>query len=148
MLSQRSTTPGSYPPAKDSSPTGTLLLIGPIMLGVFIGSLGFPVILNLARARGNKRLWTLHTKLTVVTSTTLVAVGTVWFLIAEWRNVDTIGHMDFGHKILNSLFLAIMPRSGGFSTIDMSAMHESSWLITDAFMFVGGAAPRPPVASK
>lgn len=116
------------------------LLIGPIMLGVFIGSLGFPVILNLARARGNKRLWTLHTKLTVVTSTTLVAVGTVWFLIAEWRNVDTIGHMDFGHKILNSLFLAIMPRSGGFSTIDMSAMHESSWLITDALMFVGGGS--------
>lgn len=116
------------------------LILAPIMIGVFIGSLGFPVILNLARARRNRTLWTLHTKLTVVTSAILVAVGSVWFLIAEWRNAATLGEMTFGEKILSSLFLAIMPRSGGFSTIDMGAMHESSWLITDALMFVGGGS--------
>ncbi|WP_157544384.1 TrkH family potassium uptake protein [Jonesia quinghaiensis] len=116
------------------------LILGPIMMGVFIGSLGFPVILNLARARRNRTLWTLHTKLTVVTSALLVAVGAVWFLIAEWRNAATLGGMTFDEKILSSLFLAIMPRSGGFNTIDIGAMHESSWLITDALMFVGGGS--------
>ncbi len=33
-----------------------------------------------------------------------------------------------------------MPRSGGFTTVDVGQMHEASWLITDALMFVGGGS--------
>ena len=33
-----------------------------------------------------------------------------------------------------------MPRSGGFATVDVGEMHEASWLITDALMFVGGGS--------
>ena len=33
-----------------------------------------------------------------------------------------------------------MPRSGGFSTVDVGEMHEGTWLLMDALMFVGGGS--------
>ncbi|MCF4119414.1 TrkH family potassium uptake protein [Antribacter sp. KLBMP9083] len=117
----------------------------PIAIGVFLGSLGFPVILNLMRTRRTRprRTWralSLHSKLTLVMSLWLVAAGTVLFALLEWTNPRTLGALDTDDKILAALFAGVMPRSGGFSTIDIGQMHESSWLITDALMFVGGGS--------
>jgi len=112
----------------------------PIALGVFVGSLGFPVILTIARRRSRFRLWSLHAKLTVVTSTALVAVGAVVVGAIEWGNPDTFGRLDVSGRLLASLFAGVMPRSGGFATVDIGQMHESTWLITDALMFVGGGS--------
>ncbi len=116
------------------------MLLLPIVLGMFIGSLGFPVILNIARQKRRYARWSLHAKLTVVTSLLLLFVAWVWFLAAEWANPLTLGHMAWNDKILSSLFLAAMPRSGGLSTVDINGLHEASWLITDALMFVGGGS--------
>jgi len=33
-----------------------------------------------------------------------------------------------------------MPRSGGFSTVDVGQIHEGTWLLNDALMFGGGSA--------
>lgn len=120
--------------------TGDWLLCLPIIIGVFIGSLGFPVILNIARRRKRPATWSLHAKLTLTTSVILVVVGTLLFAIFEWRNEGTLGSENLSSKILASLFHGVMPRSGGFSTIDVGQMQESTWLITDALMFVGGGS--------
>jgi potassium uptake TrkH family protein len=123
---------------------GDWLLGLPIIVGVFVGALGFPVILNIlaTRSRGRRPWvhWSLHTKLTVATSGALVLVG--WLLIAllEWNNAGTMGPLATGDKVLASLFAGVMPRSAGFSTVDVSAMHQGTWLITDALMFVGGGS--------
>ena len=60
----------------------------PIIIGVFIGSLGFPVILNVARHLREPRRWSLHSKLTITTSLALVVAGSV--LVAALR-VDQPG---------------------------------------------------------
>lgn len=120
--------------------TGDWLLCLPIILGVFIGSLGFPVILNIARRRRRPSTWSLHAKLTLTTSVILVGIGSVLFAIFEWRNDATLGPLAWPSKILASLFAGVMPRSGGFSTVDVEGMRESTWLITDALMFVGGGS--------
>jgi len=119
---------------------GDWLLLMPIVVGVFVGALGFPVILNIARNRARVGRWSLHAKLTVVTSGVLVVVGGVLFAVFEWANPDTIGPMSWSEKVLSSIFMSVMPRSGGFSTVDVGEMRESSWLITDALMFVGGGS--------
>lgn len=116
------------------------MLLVPIMLGMFIGALGFPVILNIARQRRRFSRWNLHAKLTVVTSALLVAIAWVWYLAAEWTNPLTLGPMAWPEKVLSAAFLGVMPRSGGLSTIDINGLHEASWLITDAMMFVGGGS--------
>ena len=112
----------------------------PILVGVFIGSLGFPVIFNLAqRRRGQGRL-TLHTKMTIAVSTGLMVGTTLLIGAIEWRSPATLGPLDPPTKILAALFTGVMPRSGGFSTIDTGEMHEASWLTTDAVMFIGGGS--------
>jgi trk system potassium uptake protein len=119
---------------------GDWMLCLPIILGVFIGSLGFPVILNVLRTRRRASRWSLHTKLTLTMSGALVVVGTVLFAAFEWGNKGTLGPLSVGDKLLASLFAGVMPRSGGFSTVDTGEMREASWLITDALMFVGGGS--------
>jgi len=125
---------GLVPHAQD------LLLLLPIIVGAFIGSLGFPVILNIMRQRRRLSRVSLHTKLTLATSGVLVLVGGVLFIAMEWSNPGTIGHMPVGGKLLNGLFMGVVPRSSGFSTFDMDHASEPTWLITDALMFVGGGS--------
>ncbi|GAA1412141.1 MULTISPECIES: TrkH family potassium uptake protein [Oerskovia] len=132
---------GFIPTAEGLTPyVGDWMLLMPIIVGVFIGSLGFPVILNIMRNRRRASRWSLHTKLTLTTSAVLVVVAVVLFAAFEWTNEKTLGPLSLNEKVLASLFAGVMPRSAGFSTIDINGMHESSWLITDALMFVGGGS--------
>lgn len=143
---------GFIPTAEGLVPhVGDWGLVLPVALGVFIGSLGFPVILNVYRAlregwgrRGVRRRWglrlTLHSKLTLTMSVALLVAGSVVIGLLEWRNPDTLGPLDWPSKILAALFAGVMPRSGGFNTVDVGAMEQSTWLVTDALMFVGGGS--------
>jgi potassium uptake TrkH family protein len=112
----------------------------PIIIGVFIGSLGFPVILNIARTWRRPRRWSLHSKLTLTTSAALVLFGSVIVAAFEWTNPKTLGGIGWNETILAALFAGVMPRSGGFSTVDVGDMHEGTWLLNDALMFVGGGS--------
>ena len=112
----------------------------PIIVGVFIGSLGFPVILNIANHLREPRRWSLHSKLTLTTSLGLVVFGSVVVAAFEWTNPGTFRPLDPGGTALASLFAGVMPRSGGFSTVDVGQMHEGTWLLLDALMFVGGGS--------
>ncbi|QAY64311.1 TrkH family potassium uptake protein [Xylanimonas allomyrinae] len=116
----------------------------PIVLGVFVGALGFPVILNILSTRRRRQRawarWSVHTKLTIVTSAWLLLAGWVLLAALEWNNPATFGPLPVGQKVLAALFAGAMPRSAGFSTVDVGSMHEGTWLVTDALMFVGGGS--------
>ncbi|SKC46680.1 TrkH family potassium uptake protein [Krasilnikoviella flava] len=116
----------------------------PIALGVFIGSLGFPVILNVLTNRRRHKHWvralSLHTKLTVTTSLALLVGGAILIGAMEWTNPATFGGQGFATKILSSIFASVMPRSGGFSSVPVDEMSQETWLVTDALMFVGGGS--------
>jgi len=83
----------------------------PIIVGVFIGSLGFPVILNVARNLREARRWSLHSKLTVTTSVALLVAGSVLVAAFEWTNPETFAPLGFNATALASLFAGVMPRS-------------------------------------
>lgn len=112
----------------------------PIIVGVFIGSLGFPVILNVARTWRRPRRWSLHSKLTLATSGALVLFGSVVVAAFEWTNPRTLQPLNVNETVLAALFAGVMPRSGGFSTVNIGDMHEGTWLLNDALMFVGGGS--------
>lgn len=112
----------------------------PIMLGVLIGSFGFPVIFNLAQRRRHLGRLTLHSKLTITTSLGLLLFGILVVSTLEWGNPATLGGLDGGTRVLATLFTAVMPRSGGFATIPTGGMHEGTWLVTDVLMFIGGGS--------
>lgn len=110
-----------------------------IATSVFVGSLGFPVLFVLMRSL-RPRTWDLHTKLTVSATSLLLGVAIVVIGALEWTNPDTLGGLGLGDRVLAAVFAGVMPRSGGFSTVDVAAMTEETWLVTDALMFVGGGS--------
>jgi trk system potassium uptake protein TrkH len=112
----------------------------PIMVGVLVGSFGFPVFLVLMLARFHWRKWSLHTKLTLTTTGILLIIGTIVWGALEWSNSATIGDLTVGEKLMQSVFASTMMRSGGFSLVDPAASTSATLLATDALMFVGGGS--------
>lgn len=111
-----------------------------LMLGVFTGSLGFPVYFVLLRNIGSPRQWSLHVKLTISVSLLLFLVGGLAFLVLESGNADSWGTQDLGQQLLHAFFLSSMARSGGFAINDLGLLNNSSLLVTDMLMFVGGGS--------
>lgn len=111
-----------------------------LMLGVFLGSLGFPVIYTLARQRWHVRRWSLHAKLTMITTVLLFIAGAAVFLLLEFDNPKTFGSMNAGDTTFQAFFMSAMTRSGGFSVIDTGSMNGSSLLVGSMLMFVGGGS--------
>lgn len=133
--------------AYESDPV-IVLTIG---VGVFLGSLGFPVIFALTRAvriaRRRRHRMTLahariglHAKLTLVTTTILLIVGAVTIGALEWSNDKTLGGQDTWVRPMTAVFTSIMARSGGFNTVATEDMNGSTHLMLDMLMFVGGGS--------
>ncbi|MDJ0355146.1 TrkH family potassium uptake protein [Paenarthrobacter sp. PH39-S1] len=117
-----------------------LWVLTPLMLGGFIGSLGFPVLMVLLSSGFRIRRWNLHTKLTIQVSLILLVSGAFLWGFMEWSNPATIGSMGVGDKVTHALFASVMSRSLGFNLVDMNQMNSSTMLLTDALMFAGGGS--------
>lgn len=68
----------------------------PISVAVILGGIGFPVLLELLRHRHRRRTtgrrrWSLHAKLTLVTTAALLLAGAVLTCLLEWDNPGTLG---------------------------------------------------------
>jgi len=111
-----------------------------LMIGVFLGAIGFPVIYVLARNIRRPKRWSLHVKLTIVTSLVLLIGGAILFFFLEYDNPSSMKGMDPGQRILQSFFISSMARSGGFATLDMHQFDGSSLMVVDMLMFVGGGS--------
>ncbi|GAB3560461.1 potassium transporter TrkG [Arthrobacter alkaliphilus] len=117
-----------------------LWILVPLMVGVFLGSLGFPVMLVLRRHGLNWKKWSLHTKLTIQVSLILLVAGAALWALMEWDNTNTIANMSVGDKITHSIFASVMTRSGGFNLVDQAHMDSTTRLLSDALMFAGGGS--------
>lgn len=115
-------------------------ILVPIMVGVFVGSFGFPVFLVLMVVKWQWHKWNLHTKLTLSTTSIMLIVGALVWGALEWSNTATIGDLTAGERILQSVFASTMMRSGGFSLVDPADATSATLLATDALMFVGGGS--------
>ncbi len=123
---------------------GDYYLLTVLALGVFLGSIGFPVIFALYRyvVKGSekRRHIGLHAKLTLATTLVFVILG--WLLITslEWNNPATLGAEPVGRTLYDAWYMSIMTRSGGLGIIDPMEMNGSTRLVIDMLMFVGGGS--------
>tara|TARA_B100000676_G_scaffold159351_1_gene156993 strand:+ start:100 stop:1545 length:1446 start_codon:yes stop_codon:yes gene_type:complete len=106
---------------------------------IFLGSLSYPVILELLKFKRFKRL-SLDTKLVLVTTISLVILGTLFFLITESGNSTTFKDQNFIERIGTSLFQSISGRTAGFSSVDFSSTREYTNILYAGLMFIGGAS--------
>ena len=111
-----------------------------LMAGVFLGSIGFPVIFALMRQRWHVRRWSLHAKLTIITTVVLFFAGAGAFVILEFNNPRTFGSMDAWDTTFQAFFLSAMTRSGGFSVVEVGDLSGASLVVGSMLMFVGGGS--------
>lgn len=115
-------------------------LLTVLMAGVFLGSIGFPVIYALWKHYWHVRRWPLHTKLTMITTVLLFFAGAAAFLALEFNNPKTFGSMDAWDTTFQAFFLSAMTRSGGFAVVDIGDLYGSSLIVGCMLMFVGGGS--------
>ncbi|WP_262851683.1 TrkH family potassium uptake protein [Mumia quercus] len=119
---------------------GDAALILPISFAVFVGAMGFPVLAELSKRWRRPERWSIHTRLTVWGSFILLGAGTLLFGLIEWTNPATLGPMSLGEKLVTSVEGGVMPRSGGFNSIDYADATSETTLISTIMMFIGGGS--------
>jgi trk system potassium uptake protein TrkH len=119
-------------------------LVGLAVSGlVILGGLGFLVNLELrdqvlARLRRTRPpVVTLHTRLALLVTASLLAAGALGFLALEWDNV--LRGLPAGERLLASWFASVTPRTAGFNTIDYGRVSADTLFLTIFLMFVGAS---------
>lgn len=118
--------------------SGDPLVVMTVALLVILGGLGFIVWENFLNLRTVKKL-SLHTKAVLISTGALLAVSTLFYLLAEWDNPLTLGSMSFGEKLMNSFFSGVTTRTAGYNTISVNDMSDFSKLGSCIFMFIGAS---------
>ena len=117
--------------------SGDFLVCLTLMALIQMGALGFIVWQDVAFHGLHIRKYSLHTKVVLVMTMGLFAVGTVLFFLFE-RNATGAG-LGTGERMLTAAFAAVTPRTAGFNTVDIAKMSESSRLLTVIYMLTGGS---------
>lgn len=106
---------------------------------IILGGIGYVVVDDVLTSRSFSRLST-DTKIVLVTTASLLVLGTVFILLAEFSNGATIGRLPFSQKLLAAFFQSVTPRTAGFSVVDVGKMAGITLFFTMFLMFVGGAS--------
>lgn len=114
-------------------------LVNLTIVGLIIaGGLGFTVLLDIGRRRSFHRL-TLHSKVVLIMTGTLIVAGTLLILLFELLNPGTMRNLGWGQRILAALFQSVTPRTAGFNTLDIASMHNATLFILIMLMFIGAS---------
>ena len=134
-------------------PYQTNILVNLTIAGLIIaGGLGFVVWIDLRMSwrhyKENFKFFklktffsslSLHTKVVLTATVSLLLGGTLVILFLEYNNPGTIGSLSFGDKVLASFFQSTTTRTAGFASVDMAALHDSTKLFMSILMFIGGS---------
>lgn len=116
---------------------GDIWIIGPICLALVLGGIGFPVLRELLRGR-RPSTWTMHTRLTVWGSVTLMVLGVLSFWVFEAHG--TLAGLSPGEQLVGALGGGIFPRTAGFNSVDYAMVSDEAEAITMVLMFIGGGS--------
>lgn len=114
------------------------LVILTISMLVIIGGLGFLVWRDVLHYRKTKK-FLLHTRLTLITTGSILVGAFVLLFLTELGN-GTFSHLSFPKQIMNTLFLAVTPRTAGFSNLNYQSVSAAGIFITLVLMFVGASS--------
>jgi len=108
---------------------------------ILLGGLGFVVLIDVFNKIRNwkKSRLSLHTKLVLITSAVLIAVGLVVYFSLELKNPNTLQGLSRRGKVFAGIFQSITPRTAGFSTIDQGQLKSGSKFLTMILMFIGAS---------
>lgn len=106
---------------------------------VVLGGIGAVPVLTLVQRRSFRNL-PLDAKLIFGTTGILLTLGTLFLMAVEWSNSETLGGSEPIHRPVLAFFQAVVPRTAGFTAVDIQDLTDESKFLEMALMFIGGAA--------
>jgi Trk-type K+ transport system membrane component len=115
---------------------------GIIMFLIVFGGIGFPVLMEFGsclrrmfRQKTMGPLFTVHFRLTVVTTVSLLLGGTALLMLSD---PGASGDSAF-HRLWVALFNAVTARTAGFSISEMAMLSSAATAVMILLMFIGGS---------
>lgn len=130
-----SVAPGASVAPFNGDPIVLLTLSGLIA----VGGLGFFVWEEVIRLR-KWRLFSVYTRLVLLSTGALILGGAVILGILEWHNPGTLGPMPWYQKLLNALFQSVTLRTAGFASVDQALLTDGGKGVSMVLMLVGGSS--------
>ncbi|GAD18757.1 potassium uptake protein TrkH [Helicobacter fennelliae MRY12-0050] len=107
---------------------------------IIIGGLGYLVLLECYMFQKKRFFYlSIHTKIVLITTATLIVLGTLMVFLFEYHNNKSIGELSLYEQILSSFFTSVNFRTSGFNTLDLSTFKDGTLLFGSIFMAIGGA---------
>lgn len=116
---------------------------------IVVGGLGYIVWWDVLRVLKEKkqskhtclfRRLSLHSKVALTVTASLIIGGTLLILVFEYNNPETIGTFSFWEKVLASSFQSVTTRTAGAATISQKGLTVPSVLTSVFLMFTGGSS--------
>ncbi|MCC4470731.1 Trk family potassium uptake protein [Limosilactobacillus reuteri] len=104
---------------------------------IVAGSLGFLVWKDILNYPKYHQL-SLHTQLALRTGAVLFVVSVVVYFITEKNLAQLSDKLSFSNRILNTIFMAITPRTAGLITFPYTDLSAAGLAFTVILMFIGG----------
>lgn len=112
------------------------------MFLIIVGGIGFPVLIelrsrlkNLFRPQAKRERFTVHFRLTVLTTLLLLLCGTALLAISD---PGSDGNSGF-NRVWVALFNAVTARTAGFNISDMATLPSAATAVLILLMFIGGS---------
>ncbi len=129
-----------------------------VVVGLLVvaGGMGFPILVNLKEwvsfylmpvvsalfGKGRRHRFShivnVNTRIVVSATLFLLAVGTLAFALFEWNGV--FAGLPVEDKIVQSFFLAVVPRTAGFNSVEPAMFSLPALVVFVFLMWVGGAS--------
>ena len=114
---------------------------------IFFSGIGYIVwwdvirVLKLRKKRKLKVLkaLTLHSKIALATTVSLIFGGALFIFIFEYNNPQTMKDFTLYQKIQASFFQSVTTRTAGFFTVPQENFSNGSALVSLLLMFIGGS---------
>jgi trk system potassium uptake protein TrkH len=116
-------------------------VLGTLSLLIIAGGLGFIVWSDVTTffMRKGKHKLSFHTKIVLVTTGLLLLTSIVLIGLLEYNN-GTLAGLSLGDKIQNIIFLAVSPRTAGFSNVPLVNLRLATMVLTVVLMFIGASS--------
>jgi len=107
---------------------------------IICGGFGFLALSEFVSSKKNKipgKYLTLHTRLVLLMTVTLIIFGMLLMLKMEWNGV--LSGYSFFDKVLISVFQSVTARSGGYSTVNFAFLGAPLLFTMILLMFIGAS---------
>lgn len=120
------------------------LICGVTSVLIILGGIGYIVWWDVIRVISERkrrplRSLTLHSKIAITISLSLVFLGAILIFIFEYNNPKTIESLSLFDKIQVSLFQSVTTRTAGFAGIPQQNLTDPTSFICLLLMFIGGS---------